>query len=287
MKQAKKNLLGTATPQMRVVALAIRKAQCSGRKTRCREVVRDLPAESTVGFVNARHLDEAIALADSMDDRRDSKKNRHINWRARAFYGPNWNMMEGAAGKLRHERVLLAEQLNFPIRDRLTYRREQLALPAARWVMKHGAPGGTHFVVRIAEVASYEVRTEKNWVRVNRGKDHWASLSDTHFIDLLPTWTATVRRLGMATVADRWFILDATMFVETPGRSVWEARVTRTGRGYQAVVERVWLSFYGKAVTVHTSLHAALNAKPPVLQVEIERPLPDEDDAALSALAFA
>ncbi|KQP92963.1 hypothetical protein [Methylobacterium sp. Leaf117] len=286
MKQAKTNILDTATPGMRAVVLAIRKDYGSGSNNRCRAIIRDMPAEAKAGFVVARHLDDAIALAYSMDSRRADKKGRDVGWRSRPFYGRKWILMQGAQAKLRDDRAKLAERLNRPIRVRQSTRREDLAIPAAKAVMKHGAPGGTRFHVRIAEVASYEVRTEKNWLRVNRGRDQWASLQDEHFIELLPTWTATIRRLGMATVEKR-FILDATPFLETPGRSVWEARTARTGRGYQAVVETVWLSFYGKAVTVHTSLHAALNAKLPALQVEIERPLPDEDDAALSALAFA
>lgn len=286
MKQAKTKLLATATPEMRAVVLAIQKDYGTGSRTRCREIIRDMPAEAKAGFVVARHLDDAIALAYSMDSRRKEKPSRDLGWRARPFYGRRWTLMEGAPARLRDDRAKLAERLNQPIRVRQSTRREDLAIPAAKAVMKHGAPGGTRFHVRIAEVASYEVQTSKNWLRVNRGRDQWATLQDDHFIDVLPTWTGVVRRLGMA-IVERRFILDATPFVETPGRSVWEARTARTGRGYQAVVETVWLSFYGKAVTVHTSLHAALKAQPPVLQVEIERPLPDEDDLALSVLAVA
>jgi len=271
---------------MRAVVLAIRKDYGTGTKTRCRAIVRDMPAEAKAGFVIKRHLDEAIDLAFRMDTRRADRKGRNMGWNARPFYERKWTVMQGAAAKLRDDRAELAKHLRLPIPVRLTKRRDEVAIPAARAVMKHGAPGGTHWVVKIAEAASYEVRTEKNWTRVNAGKDTWATLRDEHHIDLLPTWTNVVRRLGRATVEKR-FILDAVPFVETPGRSVWEARTARTGRGYQAVVETVWLSFYGKAVTVHTSLHAVLNAKPPVLQVEIDRPLPDEDDLALSALAVA
>ena len=105
------------------------------------------------------------------------------------------------------------------------------------------------------------------------------------YIAVKPTWIGAVRKLGTATV-DRFFILDATPFVEAPGRSVWTALLARTGRGYRAVTEQAFLSVYGADITVHGTLQRALSAKPPAEAVQARSPIPAEDLEALD-IAFA
>ena len=285
-RKPKENLLGPAavTPVMRAVVLELRKQHVS-TKTAATDVVRAMPKDAKSGFVVTRHIEEATDLVNACFKRRHAKEYRNLGWKAASFYGLVPSRQNREARALMEGRATLAKRLTARIQTRQKNLREEMAIPAAKRVMKHGASAGSAFFVHIAPDADYTVETQRVWHGVNRGRDQWARLADTHHITLTPRWLGAVRRIGTATV-DKRFILDATPFFESHGRSVWTARLARTGRGYQAKVEDGFLSVYGKDVTVHATLRAALNAQPPALAVEIERPIPDEDVEAIN-LAFA
>lgn len=291
MKQAKKNLLGTATPIMRQVTLIILREGASSI-TAAGIVLRESRREVNPGpFTFKRDLPVAFALAEEIRRRRRMRRERNDGLGLMVWYGYgriHTQRQTPAQEKLKDERARFAKRLERHIVRRVSDLRNPLVLAAAKRVMKHGASGGCTFNIHCLPTAWYGVTVTKDWRRVNKGRDQWASLCDEHNITITPRWLGLHRLIGAGdgTVEGR-FLLDARLFHESEDRRIWEARTARTGRGYQAIVENVWLSCYGKAVTVHPTLNSAVAAKPPALQVEIERPLPGEDDLALSALAVA
>lgn len=279
-----KNVLGTVSPVMRAVVLALRADGASG-PTRAREVIRAMAKEAKSGFVVARHLDEALALAASIGERRRVRRERNEG-RVASFYGPLRRGAQTAEhAAVRRDRVAFARELLRPIRMRLHDVRYGAVLRAAKASMKHGASGGTDFTIHVSATPDYHVEVTKDWSRVNRGRDTWASNVDDHTITVSPRWLGAHRRIGDGdgTVCGQ-MLLDAKVFVESGERVVWEARLARTGRGFSAVVEDRWLSCYGRTVTIHRNLKKALAAPPPV---EYARPPSPEDEAALASLAAA
>lgn len=276
------DILGSVSPVMRTVTCALLKAHADN-KTHATSVVRSLAKEAKAGFVQTRHLDEAMALAAACRKRHRAKPSNGLGraFCSISYFGVRPSMQRNEDYKRSSDRARLALRLEKPLRYRLTDLRDETAIPAAKAVMKNGASGGSRFFVTVGPEAEYRVVTQRVWL----GNDDWARLVDEHHITVRPTWIGTVRKLGTATVG-RHFIVDATPFVEAPGRSVWTARLARTGRGYQAVSETWFLSVYGDDITIHGTLQKALNAKPPAGAVQVERPIPAEDLAALDA-AFA
>jgi hypothetical protein len=271
-----KGILSDASPVMRRVVLTLRKRNVSSI-TAAKNVVSSMPKATRAGFVTSRDISTAFAMAEACGRRRSLRARRNTLYGAMQFYG-----RRSAGTPSGSSRALLATHLQRPIRRRLIDLREAKVVNAAKLVMKYGAAGGSEFHVHVAPIGEYTVLTEKDWTRVNSGKDNWASLVDRHHITVTPRWLGAVRRIGdgFATV-DEYMILDAKPFVEGIHRSVWEARLARTGRGFQAVVEDRFLSCYGRHVTIHKTLKKALEAKPPA---PTEREL---DEAALAKLAFA
>lgn len=271
------DILGPVSPVMRTVTCALLKARADNR-THATNVVRGLSKEAKAGFVQTRHLDTALELAAACRKRHRDKPGNGLGGRfcSMTFFGIRSAMQQNEDHKRSSDRARLALHMERPIWIRLTDLRDETAIPAAKAVMKHGASGGSRFFVTVGPEADYRVVMQRVWF----GNDDWARLIDEHHITVRPTWIGTVRRLGSATVG-RHFIVDATPFLEMPGRSVWTARLARTGRGYQAVIETSFLSVYGDDITVHGTLQKALSTKPPAGAVQVEPPIPDEDLAAL------
>lgn len=279
--QSRIGLLAVCTPAQRQLALTLSKGAVQSA-TAAQKMASRLRKEIP-GLVIARDLAIAYGAVEEMRRYRSAKRERD-SYRARDWYGPRRRAVQRSEDVRRSDaRQSLAVHLAKPIRWRLETLRENLVLTAARAVMRHGASGGSRFIVRCGQEPGYEVVTEKDWTRVNKGRDTWASLVDRHQITVAPRWLGARRRIGDGSgKVDGRFLLDAGLFLESGDRAIWEARLARTGRGFQAVVEGAWLSCYGRDVTVHKNLKAALAAKPPAPPAPLPAP---EDAAALADLA--
>lgn len=278
-----KGILSDVTPVTRRIVLDLRKGNASG-PTRAREIIRAIPKAEKAGFIVTRDLEEVLRLAEAIGDRRRVRRNRNEG-QVTEFYGFRPRQPQSRENSAVHQaRAAFASELQRPIRMRLADLRRSAVLAAAKSVMKHGAAGGSSFEVRSGDQPDYFVEVEKDWSRVNKGRDHWASNIDRHVIMVSRSWLAVRHQIGAGdgTVAGH-MLLDATPFLVSGERAVWEARLARTGRGFAAVVEDRWLSCYGRTVTIHRTLQKALVASPPV---EYARPPSEEDEAALAALAL-
>jgi hypothetical protein len=155
------------------------------------------------------------------------------------------------------------------LRERQLERSKKGLIAAAKRVVKWGAPGGCKWIVTPAgrdDPATYNLTTEPNY-GVYKGRfKGWAANSDTHRFRVPDAWWLRVRPIGDGSgVIQGWLILDARLFVGSPGdRAIYEATVAGPGRGYSAVVDQGFVSAwpYGVA-TPHWSLDAALSEPVP------------------------
>ncbi len=261
-------ILATATPQMRQVVLLLLRQNVHSMNGATNVLRNNRQALLPGRFTATRDLPVAFELAEAIREVRRDKEYR-ATYRHSRYYGRHMRqqLQSDDARRVSDDRAVLARKIQGgarAMRVRLNEFREQRVLLAARRVMKHGASGGSRWTVRSGPEASYVVDTVKEWDRVNRGRDHWASLVDHHTITVLPRWLGTIPRIGDGSgIVDGRFLLDARPFLEAGRRMIWEAVLVRTGRGFQAVEELRWLSCYGDHVTVQPSLKRALSCPPP------------------------
>lgn len=287
---AKRNILGSVTPAMRNVVVALRAGHALGSAAASKAIIRQMPADKREGFVFARHLEAARDLGNEIGKVRREKRNRDCYGTARDYYGVTgpYPMMGPYVAKRRFQ--LADRAFWLPIAERMEMLRNPLIIAEVKQVMRHGAPGGSFFNVGVDRIASYTVCTSRDWRRVNAGKDQWASTRDEHHIRVLPRWLPAIRRLGTATLG-RFFILDAEVKSDSGDHSVWKAKLARNGRGYQVVTEIRFLSVYGKEISVHRDWRDAVNAPPPPVRLTVQLPALDpaldEDEAVLAELALA
>ncbi|MEL6061827.1 MULTISPECIES: hypothetical protein [unclassified Methylobacterium] len=288
-------ILAVLTPAQRRIAIAIRKANASSVTaahdlvSRERDALQDGIAERIVA-----KRDVPVAFEAAND-----------SWRARRVKGKRGENLLSAwewFGHMRRQpqanetisamrdRQAFARDIARPIRLRLDDLRNGAVIEAAKRVMRHGGSGGTRWQINADMLdagdgrGAYRTETQKVWGK----NDNWPSQRDHHSIFVSKRWLAVRKRIGDGdgTVCGSHLLLDAIPFLEDGGRAVFEARLARPGRGYSAVVEDLWLSCYGRKVTIHRTLKAALSAKPPRPEAPPPREASPEDDAALADLAL-
>jgi hypothetical protein len=287
----KSNILGTVTPLMRMLVLLIitRGAHSLSGAKSVISYAREIEPAAFAGFKITRHVPEAFELAEQIRKVRGMRK-RRVGLGTREWYGTRRSpALTTVQWNLRRDRAQLAERFRTePLQHRLSVYRRLTVLEAAQQVMKHGASGGTQWHVGSGDEPSYRVEVLKDWTRVNKGRDTWASNVDHHRITVGRSWLSVHRLIGDGTaIVDGRFLLDAKPFLDAGDRKIWEASLVRTGRGFSAVVEGVWLSCYGRDVTVHKDLKRALGAPPPTDYASadsIDPALLDEDEAFLADL---
>ncbi|MCJ2060589.1 hypothetical protein MKL09_29200 [Methylobacterium sp. J-048] len=283
----KSNVLGASTAITRKLVLLIieRNAHSLSAAKEVVSAARREPGDFS-HVVLKRDVPAAFELAEQIRKIHSMRRGR-VGFRTHQWYGGRRTQPQSAADRNRRmDRARLAERFRTePLRHRLAVQRRMAVLEAAQRVMKYGASGGSRWEVGSGDEPDYHVEVVKDWARVNKGRDTWASNVDHHHITVSRSWLAVHKRIGDGTaIVDGRFLLDAKLFLDAGDRKIWEASLARSGRGFQAVVEQVWVSAYGRDVTVDKDLKRALAAPPPAGFTPVDPALLDQDEAYLAEL---
>jgi hypothetical protein len=243
--------LAAATPAMRSVALCLADLTGDISPTAAKQAIRDMPAQNQSGFVAARHLNQALELAECIRKVREMPRRTGArSWHARADHAK--------------ERAALAERLQIEIQERRYNHLRKIVRKAAQQVMNSGAPGGTAWDIQYTvsgEVPRYDVQRERIYGVYRGAYKGYAAIRDIHIVRVPRNWLNRVKLVAPDGVAQGCLILDAEHLVGTADdtRAIHWVLIARSGRGYSAVIETQYASCWPYGVTtLHATERAAL-----------------------------
>ena len=221
----KSNILGSVDALMRMVVLLIigKGAHSLAAAKAVVRIARREPGPLRK-FTLAHDVPRAFELAEQIRKVGSMRRGR-VGFRTHEWYGSRRTQHQSAAQyNLKRDRARLAERFRTePLRTRLAVQRRLSVLEAAQKVMRYGASGGTQWHVGSGDEPDYHVEVEKDWSRVNKGSDTWASRVDTHHITVSRSWLAAHKRIGDGTgVVDGRFLSAAPLMTRLCGPA-WPA----------------------------------------------------------------
>lgn len=131
--------------------------------------------------------------------------------------------------------------------QRLTNLRKSTITTLAKATFRHGAPGGTDFIVEFAASSSevnYSVSLNSNYDVYRGSFKGWAANADIHRIRVPLNWRLRVQRKGLALLGGM-LTLDARPLEAPNGIDLYAAVWASQGRGYDVKTQRGFIAVAG------------------------------------------